>query len=113
MRASSGSAQLLQPLQQRLAQPADHPHLREVDVRVHEAGQQHAAAKVDRLVLGSRRPHLRERAAIHDDAVLNRDPGVGLGAQAAARERRLGRVEDGAAIDGHDAPRVDRREPRR
>ena len=39
-----GQRAAVQPVEQRLAEAADHPHLREVHVRVDEAGQEHAAA---------------------------------------------------------------------
>ena len=92
----------IEPVEQRHAEPADHPHLREVHVGVDEAGQHDAAGQVDDLVVRARRPDAGERPAVDDDAVGDGEPAVLLGAQATAVERRVGGVQDRAAVDRHD-----------
>ena len=46
MRASSGSAHIFQPVEQLPAQSPEHAQLREMHVRVDEAGQQKSAAQI-------------------------------------------------------------------
>ena len=95
-----------EPVQQRHPEPADHPDLREVDVGVDEAGQQHAAGQVDDLVSWPRGPRAGERPAVDDVTALDGEPAVLLGAQAATVERRVGGVQDGGAVDRHDTAPV-------
>ena len=93
---------LRQPVEQRHAEAADHPHLREVHVGVDQAGQQHATGQVDHLVVRSCRPHPGERPAVDDGPRGDGDAAVVLGAQPATGERRVRGVEDGRAVDRHE-----------
>ena len=67
-------------------QRADHPHLGEVDVGVHQTGQQQAAGQVDHLGIRVSRAELGEWCPVGDHAVGNGHPGVGLGVQHPAGE---------------------------
>ena len=103
MRASSGSARALQPIEQRHAEVADDPRLGKVHVRVDEARQQHAVGQIGYRLRAVPGAHLGERAAVGDLAVAgDEQPGVGLGAQRATVEWVLRRVEDLGTIDRHD-----------
>ncbi len=62
---------LAQPVQQRHAQPGDHPHLREVHVGVDHARQQDPVAQVDHLEVAMVRTHPVVRSAGGDPAVLH------------------------------------------
>ena len=84
----------LEPVEQRHAETADHPDLREVDVRVDEPGQQQPAVEVDDVV---RYVEGGERATRDDHAVTHQQPLVRRRAKPAAREGVVGGVEHGRA----------------
>ena len=49
-----GQGALIEPVEQRFPEVADGSHLRQVDVGVHESGDEHTTAEVDDLRLGVR-----------------------------------------------------------
>ena len=64
-----GQGASLQPVQQRHAQPADRADLREVHVRVDEAGDQQPAVEPSDRLVGVLGPQRREAAPGADDAL--------------------------------------------
>ena len=96
-----GQRALLQPVEQRHAEPADRPDLREVHVGVDEAGQHQPLAQVDDLVAGCRGTASANgsRATITPSSTT-RARSV-LGPQPPSGERAVRGVEEGAAEDRH------------
>jgi hypothetical protein len=68
---------------------------------VHQSGEHHAAGQVDHLGVRVPGADPAERASVSDHTVGDHDPGVGLGPEHPAGERRLGGVQNGAAIERH------------
>ena len=92
---------LVEPVEERQAQPADHAHLRVVDVRVDEARQQQAAAQVGDGCVRVRGPDVREGPGGADHAVLDEQAAVRLCVQRVrVREGVAGRVQVGGAVQG-------------
>ena len=108
-----GQRALVEPVEQRHAEPADDAHLREVDVGVDEPGQEHAprAGRGPPRAGGPARTR-RTSPRAQDHAVLvDEQPAVLLGAQGAAGERVGRGVEDRGAEEGH-RPQPTAPEPR-
>jgi hypothetical protein len=62
---------VLEPVEQRHAERADHAHLGEMHVGVDEPRQDEARGQVDHLLAGVATPQLGERSARGDDAVAH------------------------------------------
>ena len=97
-----GQGALIEPVQQRHPEAADGPDLRVVHVGVDHAGKEDAVAQVDDLGVRVAFRDRAEGAAIDDHARLDRDAGVVVRAQLTPAEGVVGRVQDAAAVDGHE-----------
>ena len=97
-----GQRALLQPVEQRHAEPADGPDLGEVHVGVDEPGQDQPAPQVHDLVGAV--VLVGERLAGDDHAVLDDQGQVGALPQPPSGERAVRGVDEGAAEESHFWP---------
>ena len=96
-----GQGAVVEPVEQGSAQVADGPHLREVDMGVDEAGDEHTGSQVDDLGVGMGGPGGGQIGAGGDEPVVDDEGDVGFAAQSSPGEGTVRGVEDTRTIDDH------------